>query len=51
MPIQINEVIIRTVVDGSPAGTPAVSTAPAVSRDEDDTLEKLIEIIKEKNER
>jgi hypothetical protein len=52
MPVQINEVIIRTIVDQAPAGGSVQSTAAATSNEaEFDALEKVLEIIKEKQER
>ena len=53
MPVQINEVIIKTVV-GAEDATMNANPTPAQSGDEDlnlDLAEKILEIIKEKNER
>jgi hypothetical protein len=55
MPVQINEVIIRTVVDTQPSSAPAgqnpeVSSAVAVGLTED-ILERVLEIIQESKER
>jgi hypothetical protein len=53
MPVQINEIIIRTVVEQSPASPPA--SAPAVASvqpsNETEIAALILEIIKEKNER
>jgi hypothetical protein len=50
MPVQINEVIIRTVVD---AGTPqAVASAPNPNTaSQEDILERILQIIEEEKER
>jgi len=52
MPVQINEVIIRTVVDAAPVSQGGQS-APVASGDNSDydAIEKVLEIIKEKNQR
>jgi hypothetical protein len=52
MPVQINEVIIRTIVDTAPVSQGS-GPAPAATnnRSEDEAIEKVLEIIKEKNER
>ncbi len=56
MPVQINEVIIRVVVDqqsgGSGTSEPGTDTASSASSYLDEqTLERVLEIIKEKHER
>lgn len=55
MPVQINEVIIRTVVDTQPSGWPdkpegSVSAANAKCSEED-ILERMLEIIQESKAR
>ncbi|PSL44793.1 hypothetical protein CLV51_105165 [Chitinophaga niastensis] len=53
MPVQINEVIIRTVIEspsGSTGGGTHEDVPPAINR-ETETVEKVLEIIREKNER
>ncbi len=49
MPVQINEVIIRTVVDAN--ATPAGVAAPQASSSQEDTLERILQIIEEEKER
>lgn len=54
MPVQINEVIIRTVVDTQPSSLPAgqngdVSASAGCS--EENILERVLEIIQESKER
>lgn len=52
MPVQINEVIIRAVVDDAPVTSPSqTEDAGGHHVDTEDLLEKLLEIIKEKGER
>lgn len=54
MPVQINEIIIRAVVDPRPAsgtGQGMDCPPPGNSGQEADVLEKLLEIINEKRER
>ena len=53
MPVQINEVIIRTVVDTGPASKGNnQSSSPAKGKYADyEAIEKVLEIIKEKKER
>lgn len=51
MPVQINELIVKAVVDQTPANN-VKPAAPAVKNEaDDDTLEKILEIIKEKLQR
>lgn len=52
MPVQINEVIIKTVVDPAP-GAANGQNRPAPSQDAGNTdlLEKLLEILRDKKER
>jgi hypothetical protein len=52
MPVQINELIIRTVVDAAQTSQANQSSASDKSEGSDyDAIEKVLEIIKEKNER
>ncbi len=55
MPVQINEVVIRTIIDTQPAGPPAGPGADAPSGvvrcSEEDILERILEIIQESKER
>lgn len=54
MPVQINEVIIKTVIESnSAAGTasPAASTSAGSGTADTELAEMILEIIKEKNER
>ncbi|MEO5562047.1 MAG: DUF5908 family protein [Chitinophagaceae bacterium] len=54
MPVQINEVIVRAVVDPRPAEEKggAMDCPPSGnSGDDAEIVEKVLEIIKEKNER
>ena len=53
MPIQINEVVVRTVVDtsGESNGQPDTGRAVPAITDESEIVDKLLEIIKEKKER
>ncbi|MBS1902207.1 MAG: hypothetical protein JSS75_00705 [Bacteroidetes bacterium] len=50
MPVQINEVIIRTTVDaGTPQSVAAVPNTNTASQE--DTLERILQIIEEEKER
>ena len=53
MPVQINEIIIRAVVDPAPASGSSGSQTPPTSGGKTDyeAIEKVLEIIKEKLER
>jgi len=55
MPVQINEVIIKAVVDSQssvlPEGSNGVEYPPGSSASEDEIMEKVLEILKEKTER
>jgi len=55
MPVQINEVVIRTVVDTQPSGPPEGQGADTPSGDsrysEEELLERVWEIIQESKER
>lgn len=55
MPVQINEVIIKAVVDSKPSPTAGgknpVKCPPGSNSGESAMLEKILEIIKEKTER
>jgi len=52
MPVQINEVIVRTVVDTTPVSQGSQPPSAANNSSADiDAIEKVLEIIKEKNER
>lgn len=55
MPVQINEVIIKTVVDPRPSGSGGpsnpVECPPGTSTTQDELLEKVLQIINEKTER
>lgn len=55
MPVQINEVIIRAVVDPRPSGASGgngIQCPPGTSSTgESEIMEKILEIIKEKQER
>lgn len=56
MPVQINEVVIRAVVQQSPAAAgsasdPAPAPPPAASVDDNELAEKIFAIIREKKER
>lgn len=55
MPVQINEVIIRTVVDTHPSGSPdgerSSASATNTGCSEEDILERVLEIIQESKER
>jgi hypothetical protein len=53
MPVQINEVIIRAVVDSSSTTTPAAVTnsVAGTAKPDVETAAQVLEIIKEKNER
>ncbi|MBL0341301.1 MAG: hypothetical protein IPP71_10405 [Bacteroidetes bacterium] len=53
MPVQINEVIIRAVVDPSPGSNTTNQTAcpPSGNCGEAELVEKVLEIIREKHER
>jgi hypothetical protein len=54
MPVQINEVIIKAVVDPTPSsgtGTNGPECPPGSSSGEGEIMEKLLEILREKQER
>jgi hypothetical protein len=52
MPVQINEVIIKTIVDPAPVSQGGQPPPTANNSGMDfDAIEKVLEIIKEKNER
>lgn len=53
MPVQINEVIIRAVVDDGPGAGPASETAASAGSiiTDAELVEKVLEILKEKGER
>jgi hypothetical protein len=53
MPVQINEVIVRAVVDPKPAEDKggALECPPSATGGDADIVEKVLEIIKEKTER
>lgn len=51
MPVQINEVIIRAVVDPAPVSNGANPPPPNNNAAEFEAIEKVLEIIKEKQER
>lgn len=55
MPVQINEVIVRAIVNPSPGSTGTASQAdcppPGNSGSDAEMTEKILEIIKEKQER
>jgi uncharacterized protein DUF5908 len=54
MPVQINEVIIKAVVDPKPSsgtGSNAPDCPPDSSSGEGEIMEKLLEILREKQER
>ena len=53
MPVQINEVIIRAVVDnGATSGSPSVpSASPNTTSSDSEIAALVLEIMKEKNER
>lgn len=53
MPVQINEVIIRAVVDDKPVTSPSQTNTTNGSNMvlQEELLEKILEIIKEKGER
>lgn len=55
MPVQINEVIIRAVVDPRPSGEKTgsnhVECPPGNNTSEAEMLQRVLEIIKEKTER
>jgi len=53
MPVQINEVIIRAVVDSSAPATTTTASATTNNQPVQDTeiAARVLEIIKEKNER
>jgi hypothetical protein len=51
MPVQINEVIIRTVVDAKPASQGAQTDAKGKDHDDSEAIEQVLEIIKEKQQR
>jgi hypothetical protein len=52
MPVQINGVIIRAIVDPLPSGSSGSQNAPVTTNDADlELVEKVLEIIKDKKER
>lgn len=53
MPVQINEVVIRAIVDTEGSAGHAETTAPPQSNSsiESEIAEKIMEILKEKKER
>ncbi|MFL5740122.1 MAG: DUF5908 family protein [Flavisolibacter sp.] len=51
MAVQINEVIIKTVVDPTPISTGSNSADCPPATDDDETLEKVLNIIREKLQR
>ncbi|NTW69476.1 MAG: hypothetical protein HGB23_06440 [Chlorobiaceae bacterium] len=55
MPVQINEVIIRTVVEAQPCASPQepnnASTSGSAGSSEENILERVFEIIQESKER
>ncbi|HEX6848782.1 MAG TPA: DUF5908 family protein [Chitinophagaceae bacterium] len=52
MPIQINEVIIKAVIDNTSAPAPPIATAnDEVSQNNTEIAEMILEILHEKNER
>jgi hypothetical protein len=54
MPVQINEVIIKAVVDPRPsasAGNNEPECPPDSNNDEAEMIEKLLQILREKQER
>ncbi len=53
MPVQINEVVIRTVIDtpSGSGGADATANTPPPTGPETELVEKVLEIIREKNER
>ncbi|MDF2433054.1 MAG: hypothetical protein JWP44_2685 [Mucilaginibacter sp.] len=51
MPVQINEVIIRAVVDPAPVSNGTNPPPPNNNAAEYEAIEKVLEIIKEKQER
>jgi hypothetical protein len=54
MPVQINEVIIKAVVDPKPSsgtGTNEPECPPDISGGEAEMVEKILEILREKQER
>ncbi|GAA4316844.1 hypothetical protein GCM10023149_14110 [Mucilaginibacter gynuensis] len=52
MPVQINELIIRTVVDPAPTNNGTQANTPTGGNEAElDAIEKVLEIIKEKKER
>jgi len=51
MPVQINEVIVRTIVDPAPVSQAGPPAPAANDSGGTDVIEKVLEIIKEKNER
>lgn len=51
MPVQINEIIIKAVVDPPPVSTGSQPSHAAGNNADYDAIEKVLEIIKEKQER
>ncbi|MBV7530816.1 DUF5908 family protein [Chitinophaga sp. sic0106] len=53
MPVQINEVVIRTVIEtpSASSGSGSVTNTPPPSAADTSLVEKVLEIIREKNER
>ncbi|MGN6342523.1 MAG: DUF5908 family protein [Flavisolibacter sp.] len=53
MPVQINEVVIKAVVDPRPSGSSGTNEpdCPPNSNGENELIEKVLEIIREKQER
>jgi hypothetical protein len=51
MPVQINEVIIKAVVDPAPVSGGSQQSSPGSDVPDYEAIEKVLEIIKEKQER
>lgn len=52
MPVQIDELVIRTTINTSDAGSTAANpAAPTPAAMDDEIAEKVLEIIREKSER
>jgi hypothetical protein len=51
MPVQINEVIIRAIVDPLPSGSNKQTNPTPTNEIELELVEKVLEIIKDKKER
>jgi len=51
MPVQINEVIIKAIVDPAPVSNGSQQTPPPGNAHDFEAIEKVLEIIKEKHER